>query len=98
MIFLTALPWRILMWHPHLRSNVQWRSANQKIFRLCLVEAIDDNIHLINLHGQILLHVEEQFYKCLKYWQVIMTRVQTNFLSKISVIFSLSSFFVCDPY
>ena len=34
-IFLTALHWSKLMWHPHFASNVQWRSTNQKIFRLC---------------------------------------------------------------
>ena len=28
------------MWHPHLPSNVKWRSANQKIFRLC--NAVED--------------------------------------------------------
>ena len=35
-IFLTALHWPIRMWHSHLPSNVQRRSANQKIFRFCL--------------------------------------------------------------
>ena len=63
-----------------------------------LSETVHDNIHLNNLNGLILLHVEEQIYKCLKYWQILMARVQTNFCGKICVIFSFSSFFSCDPY
>ena len=63
-----------------------------------LLETVDDNIHLNNLNGWILLHVEKQIYKCLKYWQIFMARVQTNFCSKICVIFSFSSFFSWDPY
>ena len=38
MIFLTDLHWPICMWHPHLRSNVQRHSVNQKIFWLCSLE------------------------------------------------------------
>ena len=42
-----------------------------------------------------MLHVEEQIYKCLKYWQIFMTRVQTNFCSKfVGYFLFLVSFLV----
>ena len=41
-IFRRVLHWPIRMWHPHLPSNVKRRSANQKIFRLCL-EKVNTN-------------------------------------------------------